>query len=92
MINDSPGSKLITKTELAVYAHCTPRSIDNWMKRGYLPYFKIGRTVRFKIADVDSYLRAHHCVQRRELPMHLSRPAARTVETSVDLEGIVVSK
>ena len=44
--------RLLTKSEVAAYAQCTTRCIDNWMRRGYLPYFKIGRTVRFKVADV----------------------------------------
>lgn len=58
-------SQLLTKTEVAAYARCTTRCIDNWMKLGYLPYFKIGRTVRFKVSDVDAYLTEHFRVERR---------------------------
>ena len=58
-------SQLLTKSEVAAYAQCTTRSIDNWMKLGYLPYFKIGRTVRFKASDVDAYLSEHFRVARR---------------------------
>ena len=57
--------RLLTKAEVAAYAQCTTRCIDNWMRRGYLPYFKIGRTVRFKVADVDAYLSHHFRVARR---------------------------
>lgn len=58
-------SQLLTKTEVAAYAQCTTRCIDNWMKLGYLPYFKIGRTVRFKVSDVDAYLIENFRVARR---------------------------
>ena len=58
-------SQLLTKTEVAAYAQCTTRCIDNWMKLGYLPYFKIGRTVRFKVNDVDAHLNEHFRVDRR---------------------------
>ena len=72
--------RLLTKTEVADYAQCTTRCIDNWMRRGYLPYFKIGRTVRFKVADVDAYLSHHFRVARR------SRPA-KGVEPSGEQRG-----
>jgi len=57
--------RLLTKAEVAAYAQCTPRCVDNWMKRGFLPYFKIGRVVRFKLADVEASLDGHFRVARR---------------------------
>ena len=68
MGHDSPQLKLLTKAEVAAYAQCTTRCIDNWMRFGYLPYFKIGRTVRFKISDVDAYLNENFRVARRGRP------------------------
>ncbi len=68
--------RLLTKTEVADYAQCTTRCIDNWMRRGYLPYFKIGRTVRFKVADVDAYLSNHFRVARRSRPAKGVEPSA----------------
>jgi len=35
------------------------------MKLGYLPYIKIGGTVRFKITDVDAYLNENFRVARQ---------------------------
>lgn len=72
--------RLMTKLEVAAYAQCTTRCIDNWMRRGYLPYFKIGRTVRFKVADVEAYLSNHFRVARR------SRPAKGT-HSSAEPQG-----
>lgn len=68
--------RLLTKSEVAAYAQCTTRCIDNWMRRGYLPYFKIGRTVRFKVADVDAYLNNHFRVARRSRPAEGPYPSS----------------
>jgi hypothetical protein len=46
------GDELLTKQELAARLKKTPRCIEQWMRRGYLPYIKIAHTVRFKWHDV----------------------------------------
>ncbi|MFN7141043.1 MAG: excisionase family DNA-binding protein, partial [Limisphaerales bacterium] len=46
----------ITKVEVAQRLGKTVRCIDNWMKRGLIPFYKIGRSVCFKWSDVDSHL------------------------------------
>jgi hypothetical protein len=43
---------LITKKELAKRLHKTPRCIELWMRRRYLPYIKLGRSVLFNWPDV----------------------------------------
>ena len=45
-----------TKIEIAAMLQLTPRTIDLWMKKRRIPYLKIGRCVRFDIADVKAYL------------------------------------
>jgi predicted DNA-binding transcriptional regulator AlpA len=32
------------------------RTVDNWMKRGILPYYKIGRSVSFKWSEIETAL------------------------------------
>jgi excisionase family DNA binding protein len=44
---------LLTKEGVAIYLRVTPRTVDNLMARGALPYLKIGRIVRFRLADVS---------------------------------------
>jgi excisionase family DNA binding protein len=46
----------ITKVEVAQRLGKTVRCIDNWMKRGLIPFYKIGRSVCFKWSDVDTHL------------------------------------
>jgi len=51
--------RLLNKAELAAFCGVRTRTIENWMHLG-LPYYKIQRTVRFKLADVMAYLETHH--------------------------------
>ena len=44
---ETPGSGLVTKSELAKILRVSTRTIDNWIKAKVLPHLKIGRLVRF---------------------------------------------
>ena len=44
--------ELLTKRELAARLKKTPRRIEQWMRKRYLPYIKIGHTVLFRGRDV----------------------------------------
>ena len=46
----------INTRELAQRVGRKLRTVDEWMRRGFVPYFKIGRTVAFKWSDVESHL------------------------------------
>ncbi len=50
------GDPVLTKRELAARFRVNSRTIDNWMHRGYLPYLKMGRVVRFRWSEVDRQL------------------------------------
>jgi hypothetical protein len=47
----------LTKRELSLRLKKTPRCIETWMKRRYLPYIKIGHSVFFRWPDVIAALR-----------------------------------
>jgi len=47
----------VGKRIVAKHLGVTPRTIDSWMKRGLLPYIRVGRNVRFKLRDVDDSVR-----------------------------------
>ena len=38
---------LLTKIDLAERLRVKPRTVDNWMAAGRLPFLKVGKTVRF---------------------------------------------
>ena len=44
--------ELLTKKELAMRLRKSPRCIELWMRRRYLPYMKVGRSVLFSWPDV----------------------------------------
>lgn len=46
----------IDKEELGRRLGLRPRTVDDWMKRGVLPFYKIRRVVRFKWSEVEKEL------------------------------------
>jgi len=43
---------LMTEQELAAHLKICRRQLYNWRIAGLIPYFKMGKAVRFKVADV----------------------------------------
>ena len=58
MNQSSPRSEieLITEQELANHLKVCRRQLYNWRMAGLIPYFKMGKAVRFRVADVVSAL------------------------------------
>lgn len=56
----------ISKTDVAIRLGKTPRTIEHWMREGFIPYIKIGKgrraTVLFKWADIEAHLKANYGV------------------------------
>lgn len=48
----------IDKHECARRLGRTVRSVDTYMAKGLLPYYKLGRTVAFKWSEVDATIQA----------------------------------
>ena len=50
----SPRSELelVTEEELSSLLKICKRQLYNWRMRGEVPYFKLGRSVRFRVGDV----------------------------------------
>jgi len=61
--------EFINKAEVARRLKKKLRTIDNWMKRGILPYYKMGRSVSFKWSDVQAHLDSNYRVCRRTRPL-----------------------
>lgn len=55
----------ITKPEVAKRLGKTLRTVDNWMSRGLLPYYKIGRSINFRLSEVQIHLAQTTRVSRR---------------------------
>ena len=50
---------LLTKRGLAPKLQISTRTLDDWMRRGRIPFLKIGHSVRFKLDDVLEKLNQH---------------------------------
>jgi excisionase family DNA binding protein len=55
----------IDKRELARRIGKTVRTVDTWMAEGWIPFYKVGRTVCFRWSEVDQHIRAHFRVGLR---------------------------
>lgn len=65
LVELSSDNQFVGKEEIAKMLGMTIRTVDNWMNRGLLPYFKIGRSVRFRKDDVVQHLNRCTKVCRR---------------------------
>jgi excisionase family DNA binding protein len=60
------GPVYLNKKQVAQRLNVSARTVDNLMRNGVLPYRKLGRLVRFELADVDAHLRVHCRVCRAD--------------------------
>ena len=50
------GECLFTESEVCDYLRIRPRQLYTWRMQGLIPYFKIGKAVRFRKSEIDSAL------------------------------------
>lgn len=58
--SDSPPenfNRLVTKKEVAQFISVTTRTIEVMVRDGRIPVIRLGRTVRFSLADVLEHIR-----------------------------------
>ena len=53
---ESPLSPLMTEKQTCIYLNVSKRNLYCWRMAGLIPYFKIGRAVRFKKTELDAAL------------------------------------
>ena len=57
------GPIFITKAQLAEAIGTSPRTINDWMSRGLIPYVRIGNVLRFDLAKVKAAMETRFEVQ-----------------------------
>jgi excisionase family DNA binding protein len=55
----------LNRRELSAHLRLSLRTIDNLLKSGTLPYFKVGKAIRFDPAEVESAMRRKFHVQAK---------------------------
>ena len=63
----SPGP-LMSEREVALYLKASARTIINWRERGLIPYFRIGRSIRYSREQIDRALMERHQCNAGSLP------------------------
>jgi excisionase family DNA binding protein len=62
----NPADGFISKAEVAKRLGKTARTVEQWMRRGIIPYLKIGKgrraTVLFKWPDIEAHLKTNYGV------------------------------
>lgn len=58
-------TQILSRAEAARYLGIKPQTLAVWAstRRYALPYLKIGRSVRYRIADLDEFIRTHVVLQ-----------------------------
>jgi len=73
----------LSMTEAAEFLNVTPRWVKRAKEEGRLPYLKVGRHIRFDVADLEKFLAAARSVPGRSQthPLRLQRltPASRAL-------------
>jgi excisionase family DNA binding protein len=57
--NDRASVGLLRKRELAEKLAISKRTLEVWMAKGRIPFLKVGRSVRFRLADVLEKLQTY---------------------------------
>jgi len=55
---DRATNGLLSKKEVAARLRISPRTLDQWMRKKRISFFKIGKSVRFRWPDVLEKLNA----------------------------------
>jgi excisionase family DNA binding protein len=58
-IVDRADDDLLTKRILAPKLQISTRTLDEWMRKGRIPFLKVGKSVRFRWEDVLKKLSAY---------------------------------
>lgn len=82
------SSLLLTRKQQAARCGISLRTLDELLSKGVLPFFKIGKSIRFDPAEVDAALRAHFHVA----PQLADKPQAADTTTSASTTTALISK
>ncbi len=63
--SEIPVEGFIAKPEVARRLNKTVRTVENWMTKGILPYYKLGRTVAFRWSEIEAHTKANFRVNSR---------------------------
>ena len=51
------NDRLLTVRELAEYVRVNPFTVYRWVEQNRIPHLRVGRTLRFRLEDIDEFMR-----------------------------------
>lgn len=70
-------SRLLNNAEAAALLSIKPNTLEIWRLQGRSPRFlKIGRSVRYRMSDLEAWLNAQTFENTSQYPRHQSQPTA----------------
>lgn len=54
--NMNDVERWLSLEEIAKHVGCSKDTIRAWIKKGTIPYYKVGRMYKFKISEVDAWI------------------------------------
>lgn len=60
VIQNFPARPVFSREEAAAYLGLQPSTLANWActKKFVIPYFRVGRSVRYKKSDLDEFIQS----------------------------------
>jgi len=67
---DTAAVSIVTRKELAAHCRLSLRTIDELTRNGSLPFFKIGKSIRYDLVETEAALRERFHVRARASAKH----------------------
>jgi len=58
--------RLYNAKEIACYLGMSEDAVRKWSIRGYIPFVKLGKSLRFDIIKIDSWIKSKECAYSRK--------------------------
>ncbi|GAA5132270.1 hypothetical protein GCM10023213_00120 [Prosthecobacter algae] len=63
-------ARKITRHQLAAHFSLSLRTVDELTRKGVLPFFKIGKSIRYDLAEVESAMHERYHVRAKARKTH----------------------
>lgn len=71
------AENFIGKTEVARRLNRSLKTVGNWMRRGILPYYKLGHRVSFRWSEVEAHIQANYLRSSRQVSRRAQLPITK---------------
>ena len=84
--------KLLTISDLAAYLNVKAKTLYAKVEAGEIPYYHIGRLVRFRLTEIDAWLGDCSSKKRQATEQQKPRNRSKSSKRSTDLFSKIITK